>query len=556
MKSIKGLFLVCLCALALCAVSIPLVQCQDDNIIYILEDGSFYSTTGTGANITVNGNVYTINQDLAGFGLAIQYPNAIVDGNGHTLSGNSESAIDVSYINGVTIRNFNIVGSYFYGILMIESSGVTVEDCSISGNVRGAYVYNSTGSTFTGNTIANNEIGIDMQVSPGSTFRNNSFDNRQNLAIFGQIISHFAADIDTSNTVKDKKIYWLSNKENMVISPSTYPDVGMLALIDCKNITVSDLEITNNGQGLIIAYSINTRVQRNTFRDNHNGILIFSSSSNELTNNVIQDCFRAIQISRNSRYNTLNSNNITNNNQGILMFDSSSNTIIGNLVKDNEMGIGFNSASNNMIRSNHFINNTEQVYDAGAKDTTIPTSTNYWDFDYPIGGNYWSDYVGLDVKSGENQNEDGPDSFGDTPYVIYSGNQDNYPLLPYGSPFAVAIGSLQNKTYTTNSVSFTFTASDSTATIRYSLDGQANVTITEGQTLSNLAEGPHKLTVYARKSDGTETSNTVYFTISEEQQPPAGNGDTEELPITLIAAAILAVAAVGVVLLYFLKLKK
>ena len=556
MKSVKGLFLVCLCAVALCAVSVPMVNAQEDNIIYILNDGSFYSTTGTGVNITVSGNVYTINQDLAGIALVVQYPNAVIDGNGHTLSGGSEAGIELSYASGVTIRNFNIVGSYFYGVLMIESSGVTVEDCSISGNIRGLYVYNSTGSTFTGNSIINNEIGMDIQVSTGNTFRNNNFDNTQNLAIYGEIISHYAADIDTSNTVGDKKIYWLINKENMVISPSTHSDLGMLALINCKNMTVSDLEISNNGQGLILAYTINTRVYRMTFTDNHNGILIFGSSSNELTNNIITGCFRAIQISRSSNYNTLNSNNITDNNQGILMFDSSSNTIIGNLVENNEMGIGFNSASNNMIRSNHFIDNTQQVYDAGATDSTISTSTNYWNFDYPIGGNYWSDYVGLDVKSGENQNEDGSDDFGDTPYEINSKNQDNYPLLPYGSPFAIAIGGLQNKTYNSNSVSFTFTASKSSATVSYSLDGQSNVTITEGKTLSDLTEGPHKLTVYAKDTDGTETSDTVYFSISEEEPTTPDNGETEELPITLIAAAILVVAAIAVALLYFLKLKK
>jgi parallel beta-helix repeat protein len=534
-----------------------MAHAQEDNIIYILEDGSFYSTTATGANITVSGNVYTINQDLTGFGLVVQYPNAIVDGGGHMLSGASETAVELSYASGVTIRNLNIVGSYFYGILMLEASGVTIEDCSISGNVRGLYVYNSTGSTFTGNTITNNEIGMDMQISSGSTFRNNNFDNTQNLAVFGEIISHYALDIDTSNTVKDKKIYWLINKENMVISPSTHSDLGMLALINCKNMTVSDLEIKNNGQGLILAYSINTRVYRNTFSDNHNGILIFSSSSNELTNNVITKCFRALQISRTSTYNTVNSNNITNNNQGILLFDSSSNTFVGNFVENNEMGIGFNSASNNMIRSNHFVNNTQQVYDAGATDSTLSTSNNYWNFEYPIGGNYWSDYVGLDVKSGENQDETGSDGFGDSPYEIYSGNQDNYPLLPYGSPFAVAIDGVQNKTYSSNSVSFTFTASNSEATVSYSLDGQANATITEGKTLSDLEEGPHKLTVYAKDTDGTETSDTVYFSISEEQEPtPSENEETEELPITLIAAAVLIVAAIAVVLLYFMKLKK
>jgi hypothetical protein len=71
-----------------------------------------------------------------------------------------------------------------------------------------------------------------------------------------------------------------------------------------------------------------------------------------------------------------------------------------------------------------------------------------------------------------------------------------------------------------------------------------------------MSEGTHNVTIYAKDTDGTEKSDTVYFTISKEAQTPTDNEETEELPITLIAAAILLVAAVAVVLLYFLKLKK
>ncbi|NIV92547.1 hypothetical protein GWN42_07015 [candidate division KSB1 bacterium] len=42
----------------------------------------------------------------------------------------------------------------------------------------------------------------------------------------------------------------------------------------------------------------------------------------------------------------------------------------------------------------------------------------------PAGGNYWSDYTGVDKFSGPNQNETGSDGIGDTPSF-----QDNYPLM-------------------------------------------------------------------------------------------------------------------------------
>jgi hypothetical protein len=63
--------------------------------------------------------------------------------------------------------------------------------------------------------------------------------------------------------------------------------------------------------------------------------------------------------------------------------------------------------------------------------------TNVWDDGYPPGGNYWSDYTGVDVKSGPNQDQPSSDGIGDTPYIIDEYNQDNYPLMKPWSPTPV-----------------------------------------------------------------------------------------------------------------------
>ncbi len=43
-----------------------------------------------------------------------------------------------------------------------------------------------------------------------------------------------------------------------------------------------------------------------------------------------------------------------------------------------------------------------------------------WDDGYPSGGNYWSDYKGVDANG---------DGIGDTPHVIDEYNKDRYPLM-------------------------------------------------------------------------------------------------------------------------------
>lgn len=85
--------------------------------------------------------------------------------------------------------------------------------------------------------------------------------------------------------------------------------------------------------------------------------------------------------------------------------------IVGNHLQDNIIGIYFESSNGNDIFHNDFSENIIQVEGS---------SYNTWDDGYPSGGNYWSDYSGLDANS---------DGIGDSPYIIDEDNTDNYPLM-------------------------------------------------------------------------------------------------------------------------------
>jgi len=84
---------------------------------------------------------------------------------------------------------------------------------------------------------------------------------------------------------------------------------------------------------------------------------------------------------------------------------------------------------------------------------------NLWDNDYPSGGNYWSDYVGVDVKRGPNQDLPGSDGIGDTPYIIDTDNRDHYPLMNPYHPLSVSIGPFSASIFLGQSVTFTSTVS-------------------------------------------------------------------------------------------------
>jgi hypothetical protein len=64
----------------------------------------------------------------------------------------------------------------------------------------------------------------------------------------------------------------------------------------------------------------------------------------------------------------------------------------------------------------------------------LPGSVIAWDDGYPSGGNYWSDYTGLDLYKGANQTVAGSDEIGDTPYTVDANNIDHYPLMNPWTP--------------------------------------------------------------------------------------------------------------------------
>ena len=134
-------------------------------------------------------------------------------------------------------------------------------------------------------------------------------------------------------------------------------------------------------------------------------------------------------------------NNVTHNNVGLLIAGPAGSGV----VHDNF--IAFNGGSHEPLCSgpgtgvciygseprnitfyhnsfiNNALNNGKQVY--------ITKEGYKWYDDYPSGGNYWSDYTGVDKKKGVNQDKPGSDGIGDTPYqvYIYPRELDRYPLV-------------------------------------------------------------------------------------------------------------------------------
>jgi parallel beta-helix repeat protein len=180
--------------------------------------------------------------------------------------------------------------------------------------------------------------------------------------------------------------------------------------------------------------------------------------------------------------------------------------IRNNILWNNTYGIYLSESDGNNIYHNNFVNNTIQA------DVVTPNYNNTWDNGYPSGGNYWSDYLTRYPDATEIDHT----GIGDTAYEIDTNNTDHYPLwISYETtPPTITILSPENTTYAVNaSIPLTFTVDEFTSWMGYSLNGQANVTITENTTLPTLPDGWHYVTVYANDTFGNMGFATVYFTV-------------------------------------------
>jgi len=199
----------------------------------------------------------------------------------------------------------------------------------------------------------------------------------------------------------------------------------------CNYNNITGNTLTNDFDGIFLTNSANNTICNNIIINNNwNGVhLKYVSNHNNINDNIISNNRNGINMEANSDDNEIVGNEITNHEwDGIDLVDSSRNEVINNNITDCFTGIYLNTGSPtyNVIYHNNFINNTYQV--------TCYALNNTWDNSYLSGGNYWSDYTGVDLYSGPYQNATGPDGIGDTPYIINTNNLDRYPLIRrYGS---------------------------------------------------------------------------------------------------------------------------
>jgi parallel beta-helix repeat protein len=464
--------------------------------IRIESDGSVNGTD----RILRDGNTYTLTDNIYDT-IVVLRDSIVIDGVGHILQGKGNSTgIFLQDRNSVTVKNMEIRNFYCgirltWGNMTTGSRSNNISGNTIAGNAFGITLDMFTGNNFVyDNSITNNSYGIYIVHSSGNVLKNNHLKNNQyNLCIYVETsvpASHFVNDIDASNTIDGKPVYyWVSQHGKTVPS-----DAGYVALVDCTGITVQNLTLANNGQGVLLVSTSNSLITKNHMTNNDYGIVVYGPyvqcANNTVTENEIMGNTKDGIFTWGSFGGTISKNYIANNQMnGIKAFDFESNSIVRNnitsnsgdgielgqgdsniisenYIANNGIGIDFGKCSENKIVANVIIENNGygmnlggDIISAASNNTIhhnsfidnkveeglqvlIPTFYEWGpsnDWDDGEEGNYWSDYVTRYPNATEVEGLE----IGNTPFYINEKNIDRYPLLkpialpevPSPSPF-------------------------------------------------------------------------------------------------------------------------
>jgi parallel beta-helix repeat protein len=221
----------------------------------------------------------------------------------------------------------------------------------------------------------------------------------------------------------------LDGKGNTIQGPgSNIPSSGIW-INERKNVTIRNINIRNFWDGIYMSgLFLNNTLLGNHISNNNHGIHLeagYYAAETMIYENLIIDNYGGIYLDK-SGHNIIFGNNITKNEYyGIGHYGSHDNIVFGNNIVENARGIYiYYKSSNNVFYHNNFKNNIQHV----EIETQAVESVNAWDSGYPIGGNYFDDYRGIDCKSGPNQDIEGSDGIGDVLYIINDRNKDKYPL--------------------------------------------------------------------------------------------------------------------------------
>jgi len=426
---------------------------------------------------------YYLTQNLIGlksganYCIKISASNVVLDGNGHSLTGSGTEYYDGVYVDSasnITVKNLMVSG-YSTGISLWYVNNSTITNVTAINNKEGVYLYSSSYNTIANVTANNNKYyGIYLLSSSNNTIANvvvSSDEPKRGIILYTSLNSTIKDSVlqnsglfvwksydntVTNTTVNGKPLIYLENVQDYEVNEST--NAGQVILVNCRNVTVRNLDLSNTTVGVELWGSERIRVENVVASNNGlDGIYVESSSYNTVANIIANNNFAdgiRLSFSNNSTiYSTIVKNNgwdgialhssnynkianvVADGNKFGIYVEGAYNIITGAVVSNSsKVGLDFLFSNNNLVYNNYF-NNTENIFvpklQPNTWNITKTAGRNIVGGNF-LGGNYWGSPNGNGFSDACRDSDN--DGICDQPYAINDNNTDFLPLAKASLP--------------------------------------------------------------------------------------------------------------------------
>jgi parallel beta-helix repeat protein len=379
------------------------------------------------------------------FAIQIAADDVIFDGQGHNINATNAGSwsdgirigdanqirLSTTQYSNVTIRDVTIRG-WHEGGKVVNTTTVEFRNVGFTDNTNGLVLQHADDSilkdtSFEGDkyalslgaapntTIENVHIGgsdaratihtgLQIYGSEHTTMRNSSIQDSDLLPFYVQAPrndrspTHFVHDIDTSNTIDGKPIYYYTDETDLLLDAPT--GVGFLGVVNSTNITVRNYQLSGMGQGLLVANSDTVLVEDIGLTGNYYGFTLSGTTNATVRDSVFDQSGRfgieATDVTETTFDNvtvtntadtgfsdrggiwvenglgtTVQDSTIWNNEYNGIVVYGNGTTIIGNDVKGSPTGDGIFTFGYGSTVTHNVVDNYQGGIDANAVDETI-----------------------------------------------------------------------------------------------------------------------------------------------------------------------------------------
>ncbi|KAF1078044.1 NosD domain-containing protein [Methanogenium sp. MK-MG] len=486
------------------SAGITVLDCTVTDNIPLEDGGVFFG--GTGIEVSDSPGTRILNTNVSHNGWGEELP--AVGGYGILSTNNtgllvSGCSVDRNVNTGIWneyAKDTQVLGSQFHnnggngGIFMTAPTGdpvmnATISDNTISGSGWGIWVMRND-YLVQNNTVSGCGYGILLDMSRNATLTGNVMhDNELNFGVDGNEYEHFLHQVDTSNTVNGRPVYYLVDQSGAIVDSAT--GAGTVYGISCPDLIIRDLSLENNLNGVFLFASDRVAITNVTATENTIGFFIresddarieMSAASDNTHSGFSIEASDGLQITgleavrnvggmeegtgiyaENCRDIFLQQVNASDNNfAGIDVEDSEqvylvdvtadANNVVGLILGGDTIqvtgcyirgnggpGIGMLDSTNATCWNNYFLNEenvdlSQGVVTGSSWNISKAPGPNIVNGPF-FGGNYWAKPDG----TGWSQiTPDRGDGFCNAPLVLDGGNTDLLPLVYYPDPDPVA----------------------------------------------------------------------------------------------------------------------